>query len=227
MKFLTFDESGDIPFYNNNPRISKKGWVALFALLFSCLIISLSVPELIGSLVFCFGLLIPILYFARWDYSLLFHKPTKDELKLAVLMFIGYIVYAMAISLVLDYFGLAGITDDSPIATTVISFVSMFFSLMGEELLKFIPFVFLMRVVYKFSKNRNLAISISSVFVMISFGLIHYYPPYNTIISVILLQGLGTIFEIYGYLKTKNLFVPYISHLLTDMFVLVVTLVGI
>jgi hypothetical protein len=51
-------------------------------------------------------------------------------------------------------------------------------------------------------------------------------PPMNTLVSVLLLQGLGSFFEMYGYIKTKNLFVPYISHLLTDLISFIIILVG-
>ena len=67
---------------------------------------------------------------------------------------------------------------------------------------------------------------VSSVIVLIGFGLIHYDYPNNTIYSILLLQGLGTVFELYGYLKTKNIFVPYISHILTDATIYILLLSG-
>ena len=85
MKFLEFDETRDFPFYNLNPQISNFGWVVLL----------LSVPvayvtyglfgsgpgmEIIGSIVFCLIMLLPLLYFSNWDYSLIFRKPTKNEI---------------------------------------------------------------------------------------------------------------------------------------------------
>ena len=99
--------------------------------------------------------------------------------------------------------------------------------MMGEELLKFIPLMFLMRVVYKFSNNLKLAVVISVTIVLIVFGLIHYWPPSNTLVSVLLLQGLGSMFEMYGYIKTKNIFVPYISHFLTDAVSFILILSGV
>ena len=98
--------------------------------------------------------------------------------------------------------------------------------MMGEELVKFIPLMFLMRLVYKFTSNRKLTIVIPAVIILICFGLIHYYPPYLTLASVLAIQGFGTIFEMYGYIRTKNIFVPYISHLLTSATVFIVVLLG-
>ena len=86
--------------------------------------------------------------------------------------------------------------------------------------------MFLMRLVYKFTDNLKISVAVSTAIVLLGFGLLHYAPPTNTIVSVLLLQGLGSLFEMYGYLKTKNLFVPYISHLLTDAVMFIIILVG-
>jgi membrane protease YdiL (CAAX protease family) len=231
MKFLEFDESRDFPFYMHNPRISVGGWLVLL----------LSVPisflayaivglesELIGSVLFCFIMLIPLLYFSKWDYSLIFRKPTKNEIILAILLFAGYMIYSICVGSVLDIFGLAGAPISTPeeLGVTVESTVGLIFSMMAEELLKFIPLMFFMRLIYKFTENLKLSVSISVAIVLVVFGLLHYMPPMNTLVSVLLLQGLGSFFEMYGYIKTKNLFVPYISHLLTDLISFIIILVG-
>lgn len=181
--------------------------------------------EFAGSIFFCFTMLIPLLHYSNWDYSLFLRKPTKNELILAVLMFIGYMVYAIVVGGVLDYFALSGVSNPD-VSINWESVVSLVFSMMGEELVKFIPLMFFMRFVYKFTNNRRLAIIISSVIVLVGFGLIHYDYPNNTIYSILILQGLGTVFELYGYLKTKNIFVPYISHILTDATIFILLLSG-
>ena len=231
MKFLEFDESRDFPFYMHNPRISVGGWLVLL----------LSVPisflaygivglesELIGSVLFCFIMLIPLLYFSKWDYSLIFRKPTKNEIILAILLFAGYMIYSICVGSVLDIFGLAGAPISTPeeLGVTVESTVGLIFSMMAEELLKFIPLMFFMRLIYKFTENLKQSVSISVAIVLVVFGLLHYMPPMNTLVSVLLLQGLGSFFEMYGYIKTKNLFVPYISHLLTDLISFIIILWG-
>jgi hypothetical protein len=173
-------------------------------------------------------MLIPLLYFSKWDYSLIFRKPTKNEIILAILLFAGYMIYSICVGSVLDIFGLAGAPISTPeeLGVTVESTVGLIFSMMAEELLKFIPLMFFMRLIYKFTENIKLSVSISIAIVLVVFGLLHYMPPMNTLVSVLLLQGLGSFFEMYGYIKTKNLFVPYISHLLTDLISFIIILVG-
>lgn len=231
MKFLEFDDTRDFPFYRHNPRISKSGWfLLLLSVPIAYLIYALAgeVSEIIGSILFCLVMLIPLLYFSGWDYSLMFRMPTKNEIILGVLLFAGYMIYSTVVGLSLDMVGLGGVPETAEaMGINIESTVGLIFSMMGEELLKFIPLMFLMRVVYKFSNNLKLSVVISVTLVLAGFGLLHYYPPSNTLASVLLLQGLGSLFEMYGYLKTKNLFVPYISHLLTDAVAFILILSGV
>lgn len=231
MKFLEFDDTRDFPFYRHNPRISKSGWfLLLLSVPIAYLIYALAgeVSEIIGSILFCLVMLIPLLYFSGWDYSLMFRKPTKNEIILGVLLFAGYMIYSTVVGLSLDMVGLGGVPETAEaMGINIESTVGLIFSMMGEELLKFIPLMFLMRVVYKFSNNLKLSVVISVTLVLAGFGLLHYWPPSNTLASVLLLQGLGSLFEMYGYLKTKNLFVPYISHFLTDAVAFILILSGV
>lgn len=228
MKFLTFDEERDFPYYRHNPRISKGAWFVLLLLipLSYILYILFSFDELLSSIIFCMVLLIPLLYFSNWDYRLIFHKPTKNEIILAVLMFVIYMVYSIAMASALEMFNLLPV-DETPLNLNIISLVSLFFSMMGEELLKFIPLMFFMRVFFKYTNKRNLSFVSSMVIVLIFFAFLHFDPSSTSIASVLLLQGVGSLVEMYGYAKTKNLFVPYMSHLFTDAFSFILIMLGI
>ena len=204
-----------------------------------------SFDELLSSIIFCMVLLIPLLYFSNWDYKLIFHKPTKNEIILAVLMFVIYMVYSIAMASALEMFNLLPV-DETPLNLNIISLVSLFFSMMGEELLKFIPLMFFMRVFFKYTNKRNLSFVSSMVIVffkytnkrnlsfvssmvivLIFFAFLHFDPSSTSIASVLLLQGVGSLVEMYGYAKTKNLFVPYMSHLFTDAFSFILIMLGI
>lgn len=230
-EFFNFeDTSRDFPFYKHNPKLSKMAWVVLLAsipiafVLYS--VISLE-SEFIGSLVFCLTMLIPLLYYCNWDLYLIFHAPSRNELKLAIILFIVYIIYAIAMDTIIGAFSQPSEVSPEAIGVTAEMTVSLIYSMMGEELVKFIPLMFFMRLIYKYSNNRKLSIVISTIIVLISFGLLHYTPGFTSLISVMLIQGFGSLSEIYGYLKTKNLFVPYITHLLTDGVIFMLMLIGI
>lgn len=227
-EFFKFeDTSRDFPYYRHNPKISKGAWIVLLlAVPISFLVYAIfSIEhEIIGSILFVLVLLIPLMYFSNWDFSLIFHKPTKSEIRLAVLLFIGYMIYAIAVGEVLDLIGQSSTVSGDYFGVNWEMLFSLVFSMLAEELVKFIPLMFFMRLLYKFTNNRKLSIVVSTAVILIFFGLLHYDPGITPIMSVLVIQGLGSIFELYGYIKTKNLFVPYLCHLLTDGFIFLLML---
>lgn len=224
---LSFDENRDFPFYDENPRMSKIGWLVLLVsvpvALFSFRYVCFYSNEFAASIVFLLILLIPLLYFSDWDYSLFFRKPTKDELILAVVMFLAFFIYSLIMTYLLDASGLASITSGD---ADIVPIISLVFSMMAEELMKFIPLMFLLRVLFKYTSNRRVSIVVSSAVTLVFFALIHLEPSVS-LLSVLLIQGLGSLFHLYVYLKTKNLFASYLSHLMTDAFVLIMAMLGI
>ncbi len=229
-EFFRFeDTSRDFPYYKHNPLLSKAAWIVLLLLIPVSFIVYGLVgidSETIGSILFVLILLIPLMYFSNWDFSLLFHKPTKSEIKLAVLLFIGYMIYAFVVGEVLEVISQASTVTGDYLGVSWESFFCLIFSMLGEELVKFIPLMFFMRVVYKYTNNRKFAVIVSSIIVLIFFGLLHFDETATPLLSVLLIQGLGSIFELYGYIKTKNIFVPYLCHLLTDGFIFLAILIG-
>ena len=220
-------EKRDFPFYNEIPKMSKIGWLVLLVsvpvALFSFRYVDFYTNEFAGSIVFLLIMLIPLLYFSDWDYSLFFRKPTKDELILAVVMFLAFFIYSLIMTNLLDASGLASTGSGD---AEIISIISLVFSMMAEELVKFIPLMFLLRVLFKYTSNRRMSIVVSSAVTMVFFALIHLEPGVS-LLSVLLIQGLGSLFHLYVYLKTKNLFASYLSHLMTDAFVLIMAMLGI
>ena len=220
---MNFDENRDFPFYNEIPRMSKIGWLVLLisvpVALFSFHHADFFTNELVASIFFLLIMLIPLLYFSDWDYSLFFKKPTKDEVILAVVMFIAFFIYSLIMTNLLDSSGLASIGSGD---TDIVPIISLVFSMMAEELMKFIPLMFLLRVFFKYTSNRRLSIIVSSAITLVFFALIGV-----SLLSVLLIQGLGSLFHLYVYLKTKNLFASYLSHLMTDAFVLIMAMFGI
>lgn len=223
---LNFDKNRDFPFYNENPRMSKIGWLVLLisVVLSYCTYHYISFPnEILSSIVFLLIMLVPLLYFSNWDYLLFFKKPTGDELILAVLMFLAFFAYSFVMT---NFLASSGIPNMDGSSEGIVNIVGLIFSMMAEELVKFIPLMFLLRVLFKYTSNRKLSIVVSSAVTLVFFGLIHLEPGVS-IISVLLIQGLGSIFHLYAYLKTKNLITSYIAHLMTDAIVLIISMLGI
>ena len=223
---LNLDNDRDFPYYNEIPRMSKIGWLVLLICIpvsyFASGFISGLSNDVIGSIFFLLILLVPLLYFSNWDYSLFFQKPTRNEFILAVSMALAYFAYSTVLTILLNANGIPDVTKAD---ANVVALISLVFSMMAEELIKFIPLMFLLRVFFKYTSNRRLSIMASSVITLIFFGLIHLEPTVS-IISVLVVQGAGSIFHLYVYLKTKNLFVSYLSHLMTDASVLILIMFG-
>ena len=208
----------DFPFYNNNPKISKLKWLLLFVVLFIGFILQgLFRSQTLGGIIGLALILVVLFYTLDWDYKKIFQKPSRNDILLAIGLCISYIIYAIFMTNILDYFALSS-TSSNPLGITITldSTIALFPALMIEELLKFIPFSLLLTVLYKFTNNRKVSVIITTFLILILFGLIHYTPD-NTIISVLVIQGFGSIFEYIGYIKTKNILVCYITHLLTDL----------
>ena len=216
----------DFPVYKKNPYIPKSGWIVLIiAMIVGFLMQGLTGNEMIDSILFCFIVLIPLLYYLKWDFKALFQKPKAKEIGLAVALFAGYLIYSYTVGSVLDYFSLTGTSTLEGISITWASIPPLLFSLMGEELIKLIPFLLFLRIFYKYSNNRKLSIVAAMLLVMVFFAMLHLMD-LKSLLSVLLMQGLGSIFEFYGYIKTKNVFISYITHLLTDVFIFALIVVG-
>ena len=225
-RFKFEDEGYDFPFYNKNPYIPKWGWVVLFVAFIVGTVLAVITQKLPLIILGCIVFIVPVLYFLKWDYKAIFRMPSRKDLVLIVALFVGYIVYGMVMEMILKQFGIVspGTMGSEPV--TIMTLVTSIFSLMGEEFFKFIPFIFFLRVIYKLSNNRKLSVIISVAIIMVMFACFHAYNP-TMLIFALFVQGFGSIFEFYGYIKTKNILVPYLTHLLTDEIIFIIALLGI
>jgi membrane protease YdiL (CAAX protease family) len=224
-RFRFEDEDLDFPIYNRNPHIPKIGWVLLFIAVFVGFIFTLG-SKITSGIIGVAIMLIPLLYFLKWDYKLIFQKPKAKDIALAVALFVGYIIYGLIVGSLLEQIGIVVSTADSAAATSTLADIPpLIFSLMGEELVKFIPFMFFLRLFFKYTENRKLSVIISMLIIMVFFGALHSFD-LNTFIFALFVQGLGSIFEFYGYIKTKNLLISYITHLCTDVSIYLIAILG-
>ena len=218
------DRDYDFPFYNKNPYIPKWGWIVLFFVFFVGFFLSISV-KIHFSILGCIVLIVPILYFLKWDYKAIFRMPSRRDLVLVVALFVGYMLYALVVGSILDQVGIVSSGTVDPESIDVMSLVNSIFSILGEEFIKFIPFMFFLRVIYKYSNNRKLSVIVSVALIMVMFASIHAYNPVMFLFALCI-QGFGSIFEFYGYIKTKNIVIPYLCHLITDEFIFIISLLG-
>lgn len=212
------DENMDIPFYNGIPKLSKLDWIILIIaeiLFVTPIIFPNDLNEIAFAFYLCLVVLIPILYVSKGKFSLFFKKIRKSDLKLIVLCVIAPYIYSMVMLYIIETFKLAPQTNVEGASLSILTIVCTLVQLIGEELFKIILLILAMSLIYHFSKNRKLSIGISMIITMIVFGFAHA-GTYGTFAQVLLIQGIGSIFDLYAYIKTKNVFVSYIAHVIFD-----------
>lgn len=219
-KFEFLEDGIDFPFYNDIPKLSGGEWAILaIAVLVLLSLVSLNwIPKPYSYIVYCVVMLAPALYVCKGDYGLFFKKLKLRDFKTIILCTVGYIIYAAIIAVLLHSVGYS-ISGDSAVATTFdLTFIAgLFLQLIGEEFFKIFLLLIVMYLVYKFTQNRNLAIWVGIIVTLFVFGIAHM-SAYGRLLQILLVQGLGTIFDLYAYMKTKNVFVSYIVHIIIDLY---------
>jgi len=162
--------------------------------------------------------LIPLLLLTKCNLSSFFRKLSLNDIRLIIVSYIGYKVYYLII------YGLFQITNYTTtsaesyfqninLLTVIVNLLQIF----SEEIFRIFIFLILMYYLYKYTNNRKMSIIISTVIMLIVFGLLHVNTYGYNIIQIMLFQGLGSIFEFAGYLKTKNLAIPILIHILINI----------
>lgn len=214
------DKNNDFPFYNGNPPISKIDWAILLTgvlVFIGILFYPYDIDHRIVSVLFCLVVLIPIVYVSRNNLSLFFKKPKRKDIVLILMCVILYYMYGIIVASILIQSGVqtyanAIITFDMDL----IFWITTLIQLLGEELFKISLFILTLFAVYHFTHKRKLAIVCGVILSLLVFGLLHYNAYNGALLQIILIISIGGIFYTYAYLKTKNVVVTYIIHIIID-----------
>lgn len=229
-KFNFEDRNIDFPFYNGEPFLSRAKWILigvsfLIVILF-LLVFRTMLPSEIGRFAIFLIPLLTLFYVSEGNLGLFIKKLRKSDLKLMFIVYVLTFIYSFSVGILLNISGIH--INPNPVNTQLgsISFwISFPFQIFAEELIKLFAFLMLLFATYTTSKNRKLSIIIATLITAIFFGLIHI-ETYGNLLSVILLQGIGSLFMIYAYVKTKNILVSFIPHLLFDLISFLVIMFG-
>lgn len=220
-KFKFLDDGIDFPFYNDVPKLSTGEWsiVLISVILVIIAIFLFSSHRVLKSVMIFLVTVIPALYICKGNYGLFFKRIRLKDIKPIILCYLGYYVYVLlsGIFLGLIHYPMTG-NGILPMAEqfSATFVVTIFLQLMGEEFLKIFMLLLIMYTIYKSTGNRDISIFIGIVGSLFIFGMAHYSAYSGRILQILLVQGLGSIFNLYAYMKTKNVFVSYIIHLMID-----------
>ena len=219
--FFSFEnENVDFPFYNGKPLLSTLDWIVLLlgVLLFMGIVsFPIVSDDNMTSLLFCLVVLVPVAYVCRGKLGLFFRRVGRKDIKLIIACLVAYYVYSIAMISLLSVF------TASPEANPVFGanmdllfWVMTFIQLLGEELFKVSLLLIAMHVIYMATSKRKLSLVLGVIIALVVFGLVHWNAYGGNIAHLILVIGLGGIFYFYAYIKTKNVAVSYIIHILID-----------
>ena len=228
-KFEFMDDGIDIPFYNGTPKLSTVEWGLVLAsiLLTIGYLTVIRIPgEYLPVAIFLTSV-IPALYICEGNYNIFFKKPKLRDIKIIILCLIGIYIYTIAIGFILQNLvgnmaAHASTNDPASLMTLII----MCIQLMGEEFFKILLLLLIMFVLYKYTNNRSISLFVGLILSMAIFGLVHYNAYSGRIIQILFIQGFGAIFEYYAFLKTKNVWISYIIHVLRDSIPELVKMIG-
>ena len=230
-KFEFLEDGIDFPFYNDIPKLSAIDWtIVLFAVLLVVACIDfLYLPDGTFPIAFCLIMLIPALYICKGDYGLFFKKVRLRDIRTILLCLIGYYAYTLIVVVLLTLFNYESSSNailSSFANPSLLFIISICLQLLGEEFFKIFILLLVMHVVYKLTGNRGLCIALGIAATLFAFGMIHVNSYDGKILQILLIQGLGTIFDLYAYMKTKNVLVSYILHLLVDFIPFTLVFIG-
>ena len=228
-KFEFMDDGIDIPFYNGTPKLSTVEWgLVLSSILLTIGYITvIRIPGEYLPVAILLTSVIPALYICKGNYNIFFKKPKLRDIKIIILCLIGIYIYTIAIGFILQNLvgnmaAHASTNDPASLMTLII----MCIQLMGEEFFKILLLLLIMFVLYKYTNNRSISLFVGLILSMAIFGLVHYNAYSGRIIQILFIQGFGAIFEYYAFLKTKNVWISYIIHVLRDSIPELVKMIG-
>lgn len=230
------DPDKDFPFYNGKPiKISASKWAIIIAfLIFGFILLTKMnlpfIPFKVNE--FLQTISLPLfavlgLYLTIGSYIKKFFRPLhkKDILTIIVFAILSLIV-SSALSAIVG--ALSGGVKANPAAAVhggadalpqfLWSRFLTIIQLFGEEFMALIPFLACLTFFYHQNPHkRKRAVWLALICSSLIFGLLHL-PTYQwDFVQCIFVIGLGRVIDSLAYVKTKNLLVTYIAHVIYDL----------
>ncbi|WP_407423543.1 CPBP family intramembrane glutamic endopeptidase [Methanobrevibacter sp.] len=223
------DKEYDIPFYNGNPNIGSSKIIVLFfglCLTFCIPFIEFGDMELLKAILSCFIPLIAVWYSLDGNLSEIFRKPEKKDMKIIILGLISVFLVMYITTLISKVFGIPSQSHKPYVGAPMITILSTIIQLVGEELFKFIGIVLPMIFTYKYIGRKG-AIIVGIIVSQLIFALAHISAYGFNIADLILTIGIGSIVFPLIYVKTKNIAISYLVHLIWDFIGILPVIFGI
>ena len=155
------------------------------------------------------------LFITKGKLNLLFKKPKLADIKTILISVIAYFVLNGLIHNIVSLIPHHQDAGVNVALTNIPLLVVTALQIFGEEVFRFMPFILVAYFVYKSTQNRKHAVLIGAVASLIIFGALHT-SAYGSFLFAVVGITIPAIALAYSYLKTKNIFVSYLVHLIID-----------
>ncbi|RAP51273.1 MAG: hypothetical protein BZ138_05560 [Methanosphaera sp. rholeuAM270] len=220
-EFFSFeDENVDFPFYRNGMLDDRTNLIVIIAPIVLFVLMTFCPIKFVDAhqqIIFFLVTLIPLLLLTKGRLGTFFRKPSSNDLRLVLVSYILYGVYYLIIAGLLSLIHFQTTKGDTSGTLTLLTFITNVLQIIGEELFRTFLFIVSLYILYKRSKNRKKSVTLSSAIVLLVFAMLHVYTYKFNIFQISLFQGLGSIFELFAYIKTKNLTLSVIIHMLVNV----------
>ena len=227
-QYFNFEEENtDFPFYKNENFFSKKMGLPLLisVLLFIFLITGpVKFPNFQEQVILFLVTIIPVLYVMIEQRDIFFKTPKKEDIHTLIVSYFGIFLLLFIIMAILQLAGLSSLITHQSFAPELLNiwgYIFEFIQIIGEELFRVFIFLMALYLLYKYTQNRKLSIILATIIALLVFGAMHVNS-YDNMIYNLLIIGLGGFFEFYPYLKTKNVLLSIILHVLYNLTVILV-----
>ena len=217
--------NSDFPLYNTMDN--KDIAVLILCCLMVFAVVSLRF-HISGNLKSVLIFLIPFcgfLYVCRGKLNLIVKRLHKFDLGYILLYVLLYYFFAFAAGFLLLHLGfqlkpnaILSVNKDA------VFWVMFLIQVFGEELFKLSMFFIALSLLYKHaSKIDNYIIAISALITSFLFAAAHLFA-YSSILQPLMILGIGNLVLILAYIQSKNILIPYASHLIIDFIPLMATM---
>lgn len=155
------------------------------------------------------------LFITKGKLNLLFKKPKLADIKTILISVIAYFVLNGLIHNIVSLIPHHQDAGVNVALTNIPLLVVTALQIFGEEVFRFMPFILVAYFVYKSTQNRKHAVLLGAVASLIIFGALHT-SAYGSFLFAVVGITIPAIVLAYSYLKTKNIFVSYLVHLIID-----------
>ncbi len=221
-EWFKFEEDNyDFPFYNGKPQLSNSDIICLVVgILLFFVITFIPIDHHIKSVIyFAIGVAVA-LYITKGKFNLLFKKFKLSDIKTILISVFGYFIINGLMSFVTSSIPHHQDAAVNVALTNIPVLIITVLQIFGEEIFRFMPFILVAYFVYKSKENRKHSVLFGAIVSLLLFGILHTSAYGNPLFALIGIT-LPAISLAYAYLKTKNIFVSFIVHLIVDFSIIV------